>query len=61
MTEDLEKFYLKALKHARGVRTPDRIDHDKDTLENDIKDMTNQQKKKLYAAVAGLSANTVFH
>jgi hypothetical protein len=63
MTEDLEKFYLKALKHARGVRTPDRIDQDKDedTLENDIKDMSNNQKKKLYAAVAGLSANTVFH
>ena len=54
---------LPNLKHARGIRTPDRIDHDKDedTLENDIKDMSNNQKKKLYAAVAGLSANTVFH
>jgi hypothetical protein len=65
MTEDLEKFYLKALKHARGIKPIDnakvKADKDKDNLENDIKNMTNQQKKKLYAAVAGLSANTVFH
>ena len=44
--EDMEEFYMKALKHAKGKG-------------EDREDIIN--RRKTYSALAGLTSNTVFH
>ena len=47
VTEDMEVFYMRALRHARGKE------------EQDTKSIID--KKKLYGRLAGMYSNTVFH
>jgi len=47
VTEDMEVFYIRALRHARGVE------------EQDTEDII--KKKRMYARLAGMHSNTVFH